>query len=170
MTTNVTNVPDHMSHMNARNHKMYRAVCIQCAHFPCDDCENTCTLSHYHHKTGSMNHLPLFRVRSWNNGMHRMSFYVVMVIQNGRHFADDVFKCFFWNENVWISLMVSLKFVPNDPINNIPAWVQIMAWRRSGDKPLSEPMMVTLLTHICVTRPQWVNMNLFSYTPRNTRN
>ena len=32
-----------------------------------------------------------------------------------------------------------------------------MAWRRSGDKPLSEPMMVSLPTHICVTRPQWVN-------------
>ena len=31
-----------------------------------------------------------------------------------------------------------------------------MAWCRSGDKPLSEPMMVSLLTHICVTRPQWV--------------
>ena len=32
-----------------------------------------------------------------------------------------------------------------------------MAWRRPGDKPLSEPMMVSLPTHICVTRPQWVN-------------
>ena len=32
-----------------------------------------------------------------------------------------------------------------------------MAWRRPGDKPLSEPMMVNLLMHICVTRPQWVN-------------
>ena len=42
-------------------------------------------------------------------------------------------------------------------MNNIPALVQIMAWRRPGDKPLSEPMMVSLLTHICVTRPQWVN-------------
>ena len=31
-----------------------------------------------------------------------------------------------------------------------------MAWRRPGDKLLSEPMMVSLLTHICVTRPQWV--------------
>ena len=31
-----------------------------------------------------------------------------------------------------------------------------MAWRRTGDKPLCEPMMVSLLTHICVTRPQWV--------------
>ena len=43
------------------------------------------------------------------------------------------------------------------PINDIPALVQIMAWRRSGDKPLSEPMMVRLPMHICVTRPQWVN-------------
>ena len=31
-----------------------------------------------------------------------------------------------------------------------------MAWRRSGDKPLSEPMMVGLPTHEFVTRPQWV--------------
>ena len=47
-----------------------------------------------------------------------------------------------------------LKFVLNGPINNITALVQIMAWRRPGDKPLSEPRMVSLLTHICVTRPQ----------------
>ena len=77
--------------------------------------------------------------------------------QNGRHFPDDIFKWIFFNENVWISIDSSLKFVPKGQINNIPALVQIMAWRRSGDKPLSEPMMVSLMTHICVTRPQWVN-------------
>ena len=77
--------------------------------------------------------------------------------QNGRHFPDDIFKCIFLNENVWISIWISLKCVPEEPINNIPALVQIMAWRRPGDKPLSEPMMVNLLTHICVTRPQWVD-------------
>ena len=76
--------------------------------------------------------------------------------QNGRHFADDIFKCIFLNENVWIPIEISLKFVPKGPINNIPALVWIMAWRRPGEKPLSEPMMVSLLTHICVTRPQWV--------------
>ena len=76
--------------------------------------------------------------------------------QNGRRFADDIFKPIFLNENVRISIKISLKFVPKGPINNIPALVQIMAWRRSGDKPLSEPMLVRLLTHICVTRPQWV--------------
>ena len=79
--------------------------------------------------------------------------------QNGRHFADDIFKCIFLNENIIISIKISLKFLPKAPINNIPALVQIMAWRRPGDKPLSETMMVSLLTHICVTRPQWVKCN-----------
>ena len=74
--------------------------------------------------------------------------------QNGRRFPDDIFKCIFMNENVWILIKISVKFVPKGPINDIPSLVQIMAWRRSGDKPLSEPMMVSLLTHICVTRRQ----------------
>ena len=77
--------------------------------------------------------------------------------QNYRHFADDIFKSIFVNENVWISIEISLKFVPKCQINNIPTLVQIMAWRRPGDKPLSEPMMVSSLTHICVSRPNWVN-------------
>ena len=77
--------------------------------------------------------------------------------QDGRQFPDDILKCIFLNENVWITIKISLKFVPKGPINNTPAMVQIMAWRRPGDKPLSEPMMVSLLTHICVARPQWVN-------------
>ena len=84
--------------------------------------------------------------------------------QNWRHFADDLFKCIFMNENARISLKFSLKFVPKVQINNIPALVQIMAWRRPGDKPLSEPMMVSLLTHICVTRPHWVNSWLYCTT------
>ena len=75
---------------------------------------------------------------------------------NGRHFPDYIFKCIFLNNNIRILIEVSLKFVPNVSINNNPALVQIMAWSRPGDKPLSEPMMVCLLTHICVTRPQWV--------------
>ena len=76
--------------------------------------------------------------------------------QNGRHFADDIFKWIFLNENVWFPIKIALKFVPKGLINNIPALVQIMAWCRQGDKPLSETMMVILPTHICVTRPQWV--------------
>ena len=86
--------------------------------------------------------------------------------QNGRHFADDPFKRIFLNENVWISLKISLKFVPRVRINNIPALVPILAWRRSGDKPLSKPMMVSLLTHISVIRPQWVKAYIQQRTPR----
>ena len=67
------------------------------------------------------------------------------------------FKCILLNENEWILPRISLKFVPKVRINNYPALVQIMAWHRPSDKPLSEPMMVSLLTHICVTQPQWVN-------------
>ena len=48
--------------------------------------------------------------------------------QNGRHYADDIFKCIFLNENVQISIKISLKFVPKVPINNIPSLVQIMAF------------------------------------------
>ena len=62
-------------------------------------------------------------------------------IQNRRHSSDDVSKCNFIDKNVWIPIKISLKFVPKGSINNIPALVQIMAWRRTGDKPLSEPMM-----------------------------
>ena len=61
--------------------------------------------------------------------------------QNGRHFADDTFKRIFLNENVRNSIKNSLKFAPRGRIHNIPPLVQIMAWRRTGDKPLSESMM-----------------------------
>ena len=74
--------------------------------------------------------------------------------QNGRHFKDGILKCIFFNENVWISITISLNVVPGGPISNIPSLVQIMAWRRPSAKPLSEPMMVGLPTHICVTRPK----------------
>ena len=57
--------------------------------------------------------------------------------QNGRHFPDDHLKCIFLNENIWISINISLKFVPRGRINNIPTLVQIMAWCRPGDKKLS---------------------------------
>ena len=73
----------------------------------------------------------------------------------GRHFPDDIFICIFSNKKVSISIKTSLNFIRNGPINSILSLVQIMGWRRPSDKPLSKPMMVSLQTHICVTRPQW---------------
>ena len=83
------------------------------------------------------------------------------VVWVGCHFPGDIFKCIFLNENVWISIKISL-FVLKGPINNIPALVQIMPLRQPGAKPLSEPMVVNLLTG--VTRPQWVNDSMISLT------
>ena len=71
-------------------------------------------------------------------------------------FSTRYFKHIFVNENIRILIKTSLKFVPNSPINNIPALVQIMAWHRPGDKPLFELKRVSSLMHICVTHLQWV--------------
>ena len=43
--------------------------------------------------------------------------------QNGRHLADDIFKCIFMNENAWIPIKISMEFVLKGPINNIPELV-----------------------------------------------
>ena len=79
----------------------------------------------------------------------------------GRDKMDAIFQTTFsnalFNENLWYSIKIPLKFVLKGPINNIPTLVQIIAWRRRpGDKPLSGPILVNLLTHLCVSRPQWV--------------
>ena len=76
--------------------------------------------------------------------------------QNDHYFPDNIFKCLLLNENIWIAVQISHKFVPEGPIKNIPALAQIMAWHQPGDRPLSKPMLVRLLTHICMTQPQWV--------------
>ena len=55
--------------------------------------------------------------------------------------ADDIFKHIFLNENFRISIQFSLKFVPEGSIDNKPALVQVMPWRRTGDKPLPEAML-----------------------------
>ena len=104
-------------------------------------------------------HIHVQQNNPWNIHAHRVVLYFVITLrprQNGRLFADDTFKRIFVTENIRISIKISLTFVPKGLINNIPALVHIMARHRTGDRPLSEPMMVRSLTHICVTRPQWV--------------
>ena len=61
--------------------------------------------------------------------------------QNAATFADDIFQHIFMNENVKISIRISLKFVPKGPIDDKSALVQVMAWRRTGDKSLPETML-----------------------------
>ena len=63
-------------------------------------------------------------------------------------YADDIFNFIFFNENIWISINISLKFFPKGPINNNTALVQIMAGRLLVDKPLSDPMLIQILWRI----------------------
>ena len=77
--------------------------------------------------------------------------------QNGSHSADETLISIFMYENDINFIKFSLEFGPKGPVINIPAFVQIMAWHQPGNKPLSEPMIVRLPMHICITQPQWVN-------------
>ena len=100
-------------------------------------------------------------------GDHLNNAFIFEAETNGSHFPDNVFKWIFLNEHVWIFIKISLKFCSQGPINNIPTMIQIMAWHRPVAKPLSEPMMVSLTTHICVTRPQCGVSSLMTYGIRN---
>ena len=79
---------------------------------------------------------------------HRVGFNTLR--QDGHHFPDNIFICIFLNENLWISIKVWLTFVPKGPINNITAFVQIIAWCRPGDKPLFESVVALITdTYMC---------------------
>ena len=69
--------------------------------------------------------------RLWHHGIR----------QDGCHYADDIFRCIFFNVNLWILSKISLKYVPQNLIDNEPALVQIKAWCQIGDKPLCEPLI-----------------------------
>ena len=56
--------------------------------------------------------------------------------------ADDIFKCIFLNENYEITIRITLKFVHRSPIDNNPALVQVVGWRRTDDKLMPEPMLI----------------------------
>ena len=64
------------------------AMCFRFTQFPRHR-ENVYTLPCYHHQIGSMNYYPLFRVRSWNNGMRCMSLYSYQRIMNASAFRND---------------------------------------------------------------------------------
>ena len=83
----------------------------------------------------------LINIGSGNGLLLELSLNLSHPGQNGRHFADDTFKRIFVNENARISIKIQLKLVLKAPIENKAALVRVMAWRRTGDKPLSEQML-----------------------------
>ena len=82
----------------------------------------------------------------WQRGVRRLSnshnCIWIAVTHWGRDKMAAIFPTTFSNANIWISIKLSLTFLPKGPINNIPVLIQMMAWHRPGDKPLSEAIMV----------------------------
>ena len=100
-------------------------------------------------------YIVLASVTKWSQGMSELSELLLAWCFSTwcySHHFPDIFKCIFLNEDVRISIEISLKFVPRGPINNIPSLVQIMAWRRH----LNQCWLV--YWRIYVTRPEWVNI------------
>ena len=101
-------------------------MCFHFTIFLCDDLENIYTLSYYHHQIGSMNYYPLFRVRSWNNGMCCMSFYI-LTIPVISHLRNDV-----WNHRHFCCFQL---FVHEDNKANIHApFYHYFVGRITGDQ------------------------------------
>ena len=71
-----------------------------------------------------------------------------------RHFADGIFRCIFMNEKFCIVIPISIEFVPKGSIDNKSILIQVMAWRRTGDKPISEPML-TQFTDAYMRHWEW---------------
>ena len=82
--------------------------------------------------------------------MARMAFPVVintyliyLGLKNGYHFADDLFKLIFFNENIYILIQISLNFVPRHPIDNNFEIIE-NNWCLLGTTTLPEPMMIMM--------------------------
>ena len=69
--------------------------------------------------------------------------------QNGCHFADDIFKCIFLNENYCILLLISLEFVHRGSTGNISVLILEIHWHITSNKLLTHWGQVT---HICVSK------------------
>ena len=54
--------------------------------------------------------------------------------------AADIFRCIFLNKDNRIPIQISIKLIAKSPINYKPVFVQVMAWRRTGDKTFHQPI------------------------------
>ena len=118
-----------------------------------------------HDNVNGLESVPYRHDKHYFIGIRQQHFNALRPRQNGCYFADDIFEWIFLNKNVCISIKISLKFLSKGPINHIPSLVQIMAWRRPGDKPLSEPMIVGSLGLNGITHKR--NGHHFAYDALN---
>ena len=110
--------------------------------------------SNLHNRCGGIR-VPVYRDRRWVT-IH-VQFNSSPPRQFGGKIADDIFKRIFVNENDWMSIKISLKFIHEGPIDNKSVLVQVMAWRRQATSHYLNQCWPSFLTHICGTRGRWVN-------------
>ena len=89
---------------------------------------------------------------SYHHSLHSIQMYTefkeLRPKEAGHHFTDNIFKCFFLNENLWISINISLKFVLEGQSNNIPSLIQIMACADQATSHYLNQWWLRLVTHI----------------------
>ena len=100
--------------------------------------------------------------RSWNNRAA-----IVETMFSYFPFRGQHFQMHFLERKSCALIAISLNFVPRGPYDNKLAWVQVTAWRRTGDKPSSEPMLLGSMTHICSTRERWIKIYSTLFTQSN---
>ena len=99
--------------------------------------------------------------RSWNNWaviVETIFSVMKMVLFSYFSFRRRHFQMHFLEGKVLFFYSNFTEFVPSGSFDNKLAWVQVMAWCRTGDKLLSEPMLLGSQTHICGTRGIWVKI------------
>ena len=105
------------------------------------------------------------KYKIWCISINNDSLYIISIpMSNDTITMKRQFYGFSWMKMYEFRLKFHWSLFLGNLMNNIPALTQIMAWRRPGDKPLSEPMMLRILTHICVTRPHWVKKGVYHKT------
>ena len=98
--------------------------------------------------------IPIIKM-SWPSDRYQLHIHTLFKLSDNIHVPYSIYNILqfmspFSYAFSWIKKKNRLRF---------PALFQIIAWRQSGDKPLSESMVISLLTLICVTRPHWVNIS-----------
>ena len=78
--------------------------------------------------------------------MRGEEFYTLNPEHNCQHFVDDIFKKILLNENNYILIQISLKFVPRGLIENKSALIQTGAWCWTGNMSVPEPVMTVIDT------------------------
>ena len=72
--------------------------------------------------------------------LNTTAFNTLRLRQNGRHFADNIFKGIFFNENIWLSHEIWLKCILKGLGDNKSTLVQAMTWSKTGNMSVSAAM------------------------------